>query len=75
MQLKDKISELEMRNGELEKRSRDSIASRDNEISYLKTQIASKDEEMARNRVDEIKRAEMLENALQTYIASTKKLR
>eukprot|EP00794_Sanderia_malayensis_P003433 gene3433-3928_t len=74
-QLQDKISDLEMKHSELEKRNKESLLSRDRDITYLRTQITNKDDELSRNRADEIKRAEVLENALQAYISNTKKLR
>jgi len=74
-ELRDKIAELERALVEQERKARDEIASKEMEIATLKNQVRSKDDEIARNKNDELKRTEMLENALQSYIASAKKAR
>ena len=73
MELKEKIADLERKNSEQEKRAKENLVAKETEISFLKTQLANKEDEIKRNRNDEIKRTEMLENALQSYLASARK--
>lgn len=72
-ELRDKVAEFERRLLEQEKQAKDGIASKEMEIISLKAQLRSKDEEIDRSKKDESKRAEILEHALQSYIASARK--
>ena len=75
LQLRNKLAEIELRLSEQEKRAKDDLAHKDVEISYLKSQLADKEQEIARNRNDEIRRTELLETALQGYLDSARKAR
>ena len=74
-ELREKIAEQERALAEQEKKARDELTSKEMEIATLKNEVRSKDDEIARNKNDELKRTELLENALQSYIASARKAR
>ena len=74
-ELRDKIAEQERALAEQEKKARDELTSKEMYIATLKNEVRSKDDEIARNKNDELKRTELLENALQSYIASARKAR
>ena len=65
---KDKVSVLERNIQDLNMRSKETVTAKDTEIASLKGQLQSRESEIDRIRDDELRRASILENALQTYI-------
>lgn len=71
-ELRDKISDLESRMMEMTRRHRDAIGIMESELEHLKEQLRCKDNEIKRIHDEEMKRAELLEKAIYSYVSSTK---
>lgn len=66
------VSLLEDRSNEANKKHRDALSQKDKEISLLNDQLRSKENELKRHQDEEIKRAEMLEKAIYSFVSNTK---
>ena len=56
----------------MESQLRELRTTKESEIVKLQEQLKSKEDEIKRNRDDELRRASILESALQTYISSAR---
>ena len=70
--LNKKIQNLESKNQDLESQLRELRRTKESEIVKLQEQLKSKEDEIKRIRDDELRRASILESALQTYISSAR---
>lgn len=71
-ELRDKVANFEMKTQDLRSQLKDLAVEKDNEKSKLQDIIKAKGDEIRRIRDDEIRRASILESALQTYISSAR---
>ena len=71
-ELRDKIYDLESRIAEMTRRHRDAISIKDSELELLKEQLRCKENEIKKIHDEEMKRAELLEKAIYSYVSSTK---
>lgn len=72
MEQKTNVSNLEDKLNETNKKHRDTLNQKDKEISFLNEQLRNKENELKRHHDEEIKRAEMLEKAIYSFVSSTK---
>lgn len=70
--LRDKISSLEADNIEMSRRHKGALSAKDSEAAFLNEQLRSKENELRRTHEDEMKRADLLEKAIYTYVSSTR---
>lgn len=71
-ELKDKVASQEIKIQEIRSQMKDMQTEKDSEKARLQEQIRLKDDELKRGREEELRRAGMLETALQSYISSTR---
>lgn len=71
-ELSDQIRKAENQHQDLLSQLRELKSVKEAEVSKLQDIIKSKEDDIKRTREDELRRAGMLENALQTYITSTR---
>ena len=71
-ELKDKVASQEIKIQELRSQMKDMQAEKESEKSRLQDQLRAKEDELKRSREEELRRAGMLETALQSYISSTR---
>jgi chromosome segregation ATPase len=70
--LRDKISSLESNTKENVRKHKDFIANKDREIECLEEKLQAREIDLKRQREDEIRRADLLESAIFTYVNSTR---
>lgn len=70
--LREKVSKLEDKLAEEAKRHRESLTAKESEIKFLNDQLKNKDSELKRHHDEELKRAEMLEKAIYSFVSSTR---
>lgn len=70
--LREKVSNLEEKLAEEAKRLREAMAAKESEIKFLNDQLKNKDSELKRHHDEELKRAEMLEKAIYSFVSSTR---
>ena len=73
--LRDKIASLESNINENAKKHKDLTASKDREIEYLEEKLQAREADLKRQREDEMRRADLLESAIFTYVNSTRSSR
>ncbi|XP_032228433.2 leucine-rich repeat-containing protein 45 [Nematostella vectensis] len=71
-ELRDRILSLENQINSEAKRHRDILAQKESELSFVSEQLRTRESEIKRNQEEEVKRAEMLEKAIYSYVSSTK---
>lgn len=71
-ELRDRISELEDKISEMTRRHKDAMTTKDNQIEQLNEQLRAKENDIKRIHDDEMRRAELLEKAIYSYVSSTK---
>lgn len=72
IELRDRISSLECRIVEMEKKHKESLVAKENELERCNELLKNKGNELKRLRDDEVKRAELLEKAIYSYVSSAK---
>ena len=73
--LRDKISSLESNIKENARKHKDVIASKSREIECLEEKLQARETDLKRQREDEMRRADLLESAIFTYVNSTRSSR
>lgn len=68
----DTVANLEAKASEKNRRHREAIDQKEREILFLNDKLKSKDNELKRQHDEEIKRAEMLEKAIFSFVSSTR---
>lgn len=71
-ELRDRISELEDKISEMSRRHKDAMSIKDNELEQLNEKLRSKENDIRKMHDEELKRAELLEKAIFSYVSSTK---
>ena len=66
------VSNLEDRLTEASKKHREAINQKDKEILFVNDQLRSKENELKRHQDEELKRAEMLEKAMYSFVSNTR---
>ena len=73
--LREKISSLEMSINEDGKKHNNLITAKNREIDSLEERLQGAEADLKRQRVNEIRRADLLESAIFTYVNSTRSSR
>jgi len=71
-ELKDKVASQEMKIQDMRSQMKDIQTEKETEKNRLQDQLRTKDDELKRSREEELRRAGLLETALQSYISSTR---
>lgn len=71
-ELQDKTSSLEATIKENTRKKKELIAAKDREIESLEERLQAKEVDLKRQREEEVRRAELLESAIFTYVSSTR---
>ena len=71
-ELRDRISSLESKMTDLTRRHQEAITAKEKEVEFCNDHLKSKENELKRMREDEVKRAELLEKAIYSYVSSAK---
>lgn len=71
-ELRDRISDLENKLSEMSRRHKDAMSIKDNELEQLTEKLRSKENDIRKMHDEELKRAELLEKAIFSYVSSTK---
>lgn len=71
-ELRDRVSSLESRITEMVKKHQESLAAKEHEVERCSERLKSKENDLKRMREDEMKRAELLEKAIYSYVSSAK---
>lgn len=71
-ELRDRISDLEDKLSEMSRRYKDAMSIKDNELEQLNEKLRGKENDIRKMHDEELKRAELLEKAIFSYVSSTK---
>lgn len=71
-ELRDRISDLEDKISQMSRRHKDAMSIKDNELEQLNEQLRCKENDIKKIHEEELKRAELLEKAIFSYVSSAK---